>query len=304
LQQATAREASETQNSQQQTQLSASQANQSGQEVADIGFSGERNLTNDSYKIYLVKKYKIEKNDVLSKFVCSDRLFESIDQALEFADSLEDPVSQPIMAPEIPEIPELINGMNELRSNPTSDSNIATSNQAHESVAPKNSNKTFFGVLICIAVIIALGIFYLLGKDDKPVAKNNSLNKAGSVSPSFDCTKARSASEKLICSDSQLAAKDNELYGFYKMAKTKAGDSPEFKTETVAAWKERERNCFDKACLLQWYAGRKAVYQNIINDSQQAAGTLPENTTNCSSQRDYEFGVKNGLKMAPPCSNK
>jgi hypothetical protein len=25
---------------------------------------------------------------------------------------------------------------------------------------------------------------------------------------------------------------------------------------------------------------------------------------NCSSQKDYEFGVKNGLKMAPPCANK
>ena len=25
---------------------------------------------------------------------------------------------------------------------------------------------------------------------------------------------------------------------------------------------------------------------------------------NCSSQKDYEFGVKNGLKMAPPCTNK
>lgn len=49
----------------------------------------DKNLSNDAYKIYLVKKYEIEKNDVLAKFICNDRLFATVDEALEFAHSLE-----------------------------------------------------------------------------------------------------------------------------------------------------------------------------------------------------------------------
>ena len=88
------------------------------------------------------------------------------------------------------------------------------------------------------------------------------------ISPSFDCSKAKSTSEKLICSDSQLAKEDNQLSELYKSAKLKAKDPAAFKAMTTAAWKEREANCFDKACLLKWYASRKVVYQNIINGTQ------------------------------------
>jgi hypothetical protein len=49
----------------------------------------DKDLSNDAYKIYLVKKYEIEKNDVLSKFICNDKLFATVDEALEFAHSLE-----------------------------------------------------------------------------------------------------------------------------------------------------------------------------------------------------------------------
>ena len=51
----------------------------------EISFAGERNLENDSYKIYLTKKYSIEKNEVLGKFVCDDRLFDTVDDALKQA---------------------------------------------------------------------------------------------------------------------------------------------------------------------------------------------------------------------------
>lgn len=46
-------------------------------------------LTTDAYRLFLVKKYKIEKNDALGKMVVGERLFDTIDEALKYADGLE-----------------------------------------------------------------------------------------------------------------------------------------------------------------------------------------------------------------------
>jgi len=56
-------------------------------------FIGEREISNDAYKIYLVKKYKIEKNLVLDSFILKDKLFKSIDEALSFAHSIDNQAS-------------------------------------------------------------------------------------------------------------------------------------------------------------------------------------------------------------------
>lgn len=52
-------------------------------------FSGDLDLRSDAYIIYLTKTYKIEKNDALGKIICADRLFNNVDEALSFADTLE-----------------------------------------------------------------------------------------------------------------------------------------------------------------------------------------------------------------------
>ena len=39
------------------------------------------------------------------------------------------------------------------------------------------------------------------------------------------------------------------------------------------------------------------------NQNSSVSETLPQNSNNCTSTADYEFGIKNGLKMAPPCEN-
>ena len=160
LQQATNREASESQRNQQQAQPSVDQTNhQSSEEPLDIGFRGDKKLANDGYKIYLVKKHKIEKNDALGKFLCGDRLFESVDEALAFADSLEGPASVAISIPAVPEIPELISGMSELRSNPGPNGVIAGSDQEYGLISSKNKNKKMLlgtGALKTIALSFIL----------------------------------------------------------------------------------------------------------------------------------------------------
>ncbi len=48
-----------------------------------------QSLEDDGYKIYLTKKYQIEKSDVLGKFICRAKLFDSVELALAHADQLE-----------------------------------------------------------------------------------------------------------------------------------------------------------------------------------------------------------------------
>lgn len=49
----------------------------------------QRDLSLAPYKIWLVTRYSIRKNDVLDSFVCQEQLFSSVDAALEYAHSLE-----------------------------------------------------------------------------------------------------------------------------------------------------------------------------------------------------------------------
>ena len=111
-----------------------------------------------------------------------------------------------------------------------------------------------------VALSLLLGIFFTLtgyaGVDE------------GSVSPSFDCNKARSISEKLICSDAELSRLDNELVTIYYKAKLAAHDKKAFATENTLRWKQREGSCTDKECLFAWFASRKAELMEQQADTE------------------------------------
>lgn len=49
-------------------------------------YSNVRDIAEGSYKLYLVNKFKIEKNETLGQFVVVDQLFNTLDEALRFAD--------------------------------------------------------------------------------------------------------------------------------------------------------------------------------------------------------------------------
>jgi uncharacterized protein DUF4236 len=82
---------------------------------------------------------------------------------------------------------------------------------------------------------------------------------------SFDCTKARSDAEHLICSDAELAADDVELAAIFAKAKAAATDQAALKERTRAEWNYREQNCHDRTCLVRWYADQKAALQQIAD---------------------------------------
>lgn len=51
--------------------------------------SSERNIDNDAYKLYLIEKYKIVKNEVLNQFVLNSKIYETIGDVLNTAHNIE-----------------------------------------------------------------------------------------------------------------------------------------------------------------------------------------------------------------------
>ncbi len=84
------------------------------------------------------------------------------------------------------------------------------------------------------------------------------------MNPSFDCARARSVPEKLICSDSQLARLDRELGQLHSRAKMSARNTWAFKQRSDEEWRRREATCRDRECLLQWFGQRRYQLMNEI----------------------------------------
>ncbi|MBR8458433.1 DUF4236 domain-containing protein [Burkholderia dolosa] len=94
-----------------------------------------------------------------------------------------------------------------------------------------------------------------------PASSGQGDRTTAAVSPtyptSFDCSRARSDAEHLICSDATLAAADVELAAAYTKAKAAVTDQVAFRERTRAQWNYREKTCHEKECLLRWYADQK-----------------------------------------------
>jgi len=57
--------------------------------IEEVRFDGSRDLNNDAYKLFLSKKYEIQKNDVFDKFVCQEKMYPTIDEDMKYAHDLE-----------------------------------------------------------------------------------------------------------------------------------------------------------------------------------------------------------------------
>lgn len=76
------------------------------------------------------------------------------------------------------------------------------------------------------------------------------------ISPSFDCGKASTAAERLICSSNELAQADVQLAQAYKAALGNTADKAALKKEQ-AAWLKSQRNvCTDVNSMLKAYQER------------------------------------------------
>lgn len=70
---------------------------------------------------------------------------------------------------------------------------------------------------------------------------------------SFDCAKAKSIPEHLICSTPELSAADDQLKAVFDTARSLVVDKKQFAKETEEQWKWREKNCRDVQCVKSWY---------------------------------------------------
>ncbi|MBF0098606.1 MAG: DUF1311 domain-containing protein [Magnetococcales bacterium] len=73
---------------------------------------------------------------------------------------------------------------------------------------------------------------------------------------SFDCGKAASAVEKMICGDANLAAADGALGELYQQALRASGDKERLKSQQLAWLKQVRNPCSTVACLQSAYQHR------------------------------------------------
>ena len=111
--------------------------------------------------------------------------------------------------------------------------------------------------------------------------------------PSFNCARAKSQAEKLICADPELSDLDGSLGRTYQEAKELATDKEAFANETRAEWQRRENNCFDKICLLGWYANREHQLVTLIvsqsPETKRRCQPFDDSTRDANLERYHEI---------------
>lgn len=96
-------------------------------------------------------------------------------------------------------------------------------------------------------------------------ATKSTTRAAELTGPSFNCAKAGSVPEKLICSDPELSQLDRELSRIYLQAKNATTDRAAFRRNQDREWLKRESTCLDRICLLGWYVERREQLMMDIN---------------------------------------
>ena len=93
-------------------------------------------------------------------------------------------------------------------------------------------------------------------KSSDESAAATSVAVPNSILPSFDCAKASTAAEHMICNNSDLAEADKELMQRYKIALSQSTDKVELK-RAQNAWRTQVRDvCTDVGCVANAYAVR------------------------------------------------
>ena len=79
------------------------------------------------------------------------------------------------------------------------------------------------------------------------------------ISPSFDCQKASTAVEKLICDDEGLSLLDKKMAGLYSIGLKKQDFSQSFRNGQRIWIRDYRNKCRDKECLISTYNKRIAA---------------------------------------------
>jgi hypothetical protein len=141
-----------------------------------LEYFGVRDLSQDGYKLYLINKYRIEKNSVLDQISCHDRLFPNAAEALIFADALECPSKrvEPLTSLDVSPLPAATNdnpipvnlpetAISEASFNKVADLGLATQ------PVEKSNRMPIVLILLLLALVIG-GIYYAKTQSKKEEA--------------------------------------------------------------------------------------------------------------------------------------
>ncbi|EOC9629733.1 lysozyme inhibitor LprI family protein [Enterobacter ludwigii] len=104
---------------------------------------------------------------------------------------------------------------------------------------------------------------------------------------SFDCTKAKSYSEKLICSTPDISRMDDELKLTWDNAKANYPDKALFKNITRSLWNERE-TCSTEQCVRNWYTKALKTYSMLSGGNAASSADVYETKTESSGTSSAE----------------
>lgn len=101
---------------------------------------------------------------------------------------------------------------------------------------------------------------------------------AQSAAPSFDCKKAASAVEKLICANKGLSQLDRETTQLFTTARDNAGDARIGVIESQRRWVQARNDCATSTdkdrCLVESYVGRISDLRRQFAAARQVKGSV------------------------------
>jgi len=87
-------------------------------------------------------------------------------------------------------------------------------------------------------------------------------NNNTAFAPSFDCKKATSGQDRMVCEDRELSSLDVELNILYSKARENSSDKNILKAEQLDWFKYSRNSCSDASCLKNSYKKRIAQLSN------------------------------------------
>lgn len=88
---------------------------------------------------------------------------------------------------------------------------------------------------------------------------------------SFDCDKAQSTVERMICAEPELSHLDEQLAARYRSVREALSDQGALKSEQLDWLKERN-HCYTKACLVMRYRERIARLEQLAGEDEEPEG--------------------------------
>ncbi|MDO8343503.1 MAG: lysozyme inhibitor LprI family protein [Cellvibrio sp.] len=89
-----------------------------------------------------------------------------------------------------------------------------------------------------------------------------------SLAASFDCSKAKTKIEKIICLSPEISKKDEELAKIY-YAVNNASANNQFLIEKQKKWLKERNKCDSDKCLLEKYSERIGVIENWLDNEKK-----------------------------------